>query len=89
MHNRWHPDIPAVVTVEPQEHFRVECLDWTGGQVHNNDNAEDIRTIDLTRVHYLSGPIAVRGAQPDDLLVVDILDIGSLPDAAWGFKGRA
>ena len=87
LHNRWHPDIPAVVTVEPQELFRVECLDWTGGQVHNNDNADDIQNVDLTRVHYLSGPIAIRGAQPGDLLVVDILDIGSLPEAAWGFTG--
>jgi formamidase len=31
LHNRWHPDIPPVVTVKPGDIFRVECLDWTGG----------------------------------------------------------
>lgn len=30
LHNRWHPEIPAVVTVEPGEVFRVETIDWTG-----------------------------------------------------------
>ena len=30
LHNRWHPDIPPVVTVKPGAVFRVECYDWTG-----------------------------------------------------------
>lgn len=87
LHNRWHPDIPAVVTVDPGAVFRVECIDWTGGQIKDNDSASDVRDIDLKRVHYLSGPIAVRGAEPGDLLVVDILDIGALPTSLWGFTG--
>ena len=87
LHNRWHPDIPAVKTVDPGAVFRIECLDWTGGQIKDNDNAKDIRDVDLTQVHYLSGPIGVRGAQPGDLLVVDILDIGALQESQWGFTG--
>lgn len=87
LHNRWHPDIPSVASVNPGDAFRVECIDWTGGQIKDNDSPEDVRTIDLTRVHYLSGPIAVKGAAPGDLLVVDILDIGALPDSEWGFTG--
>jgi len=87
LHNRWHPDIPPVVTVNCGEVFRIECLDWTGGQIKDDDSPEDVRLIDLTKVHYLSGPIAVKGAQPGDILVVDILDIGALPDSEWGFTG--
>ncbi|MFI5344612.1 MAG: formamidase [Chlamydiales bacterium] len=87
LHNRWHPEIPPIVEVLPGDTFRVECIDWTGGQIKDNDSAEDVRTLDLSRVHYLSGPIAVQGAEPGDLLVVDILDIGSLPNAEWGFTG--
>src|SRR5690606_16253480 len=86
-HNRWHPDIPPVVSVRPGAVFRVECLDWTGGQIGNNDSANDIRDVDLLQVHYLSGPIRVEGAEPGDLLVVDILDIGPLPGMQWGFNG--
>lgn len=85
--NRWHPDTPPAATVEPGEKFRVECLDWTGGQVNNDDNANDIRDMDLTPNHHLSGPIEVEGAEPGDLLVVDILDIGAFPHHEWGFTG--
>jgi len=35
----------------------------------------------------LSGPIGVEGAKPGDLLMVDILDVGVLPESAWGFTG--
>ena len=86
-HNRWHPDIPAVVSVNPGEVFRIECKDWTDGQIKNNDSPDDIRDVDLTRVHVLSGPIYVNGAQPGDILVVDILDIGALSGDEWGFTG--
>src|SRR5690606_6423963 len=87
VHNRWHPEIPPVASVRPGAVFRVECLDWTGGQIQNSDSANDVRDVDLTQVHYLAGPIHVEGAEPGDLLVVDILDIGTLPDMEWGFSG--
>lgn len=87
LHNRWHPDIPMVATVKPGAEFRVECVDWTGGQIKDDDSATDIKVVDLSQVHYLSGPIGVEGAEPGDLLVVDILDIGVLPDSEWGFTG--
>ena len=38
-------------------------------------------------MHYLSGPIEVDGAQPGDLLKVEILNLGTLEDNEWGFTG--
>ncbi len=87
IHNRWHPDIPMVETVKPGDDFIIECYDWTGGQIANNDDAADVRDVDLGQVHFLSGPVAVEGAEPGDLLVVDILDIGTFDDSQWGFNG--
>jgi formamidase len=87
IHNRWHPDIPMVAMVKPGDDFIVECVDWTGGQIKDNDDASDVRDVDLTKVHFLSGPIGVEGAEPGDLMVVDILDIGTLKDSLWGFNG--
>ncbi|EYC50451.1 formamidase [Hylemonella gracilis str. Niagara R] len=87
VHNRWHPDIPIAVWVNPGEDFVLETYDWTGGYIKNNDSADDVRDIDLSTVHYLSGPVGVKGAQPGDLLVVDLLDIGAKPDSLWGFNG--
>ena len=87
IHNRWHPDVPMVATVKPGDDFIVECYDWTGGQIKNDDNAADVRDVDLSQVHFLSGPIGVEGAEPGDLLVVDLLDIGAFPSMTWGFNG--
>jgi formamidase len=87
IHNRWHPDIPMIAMVKPGDEFRVECMDWTGGQIGDNDSANDVRDVDLTQVHYLSGPIGVEGAEPGDLMVVEILDVGTFEDSQWGFNG--
>jgi len=88
-HNRWHPDIPPVASVNPDTTFRMECKDWTDGQIKNTDSANDVRDIDLTIPHVLSGPIEVNGAEPGDVLVVDILDLGPFPgrDTEWGYTG--
>jgi formamidase len=87
LHNRWHPDIPMTAWVKPGAQFRVECVDWTGGQIADDDSATDVKVVDLSKVHYLSGPIGVEGAEPGDLLQVDILDVGVLPTSQWGFTG--
>lgn len=87
IHNRWHPDIPMACWVNPGDEFILETFDWTGGFIKNNDSADDVRDIDLTTVHYLSGPVGVKGAEPGDLLVVDLLDIGAKQDSLWGFNG--
>ena len=87
IHNRWHPDIPMVETVKPGDDFIIECYDWTGGQIANNDDASDVRDVDLDQVHFLSGPVKIEGAEPGDLLVVDILDIGAFDKSQWGFNG--
>ena len=87
IHNRWHPDIPMACWVKPGDDFILETYDWTAGAIKNNDDASDVRDVDLSTVHYLSGPVGVHGAEPGDLLVVDLLDIGAMPDSQWGFNG--
>ncbi|HKS49801.1 MAG TPA: formamidase [Amycolatopsis sp.] len=93
-HNRWHPDVPVAAMVRPGQEFRVECREWTDAQLGNNDSANDVRDVDLTRAHMLSGPIGIEGAEPGDLLVVDILDLGPVPQQVgeapgqgWGYTG--
>ena len=36
--------------------------------------SDDIKNVDLSKIHNLSGPVAIEGAEPGDCLVVDILD---------------
>lgn len=81
-----------VAEVTEDELFRVECVDWTGGQIKDDDCADDIKNVDLSQVHYLSGPIRVKDAagqpaRPGDLLMVELCNLGPLPGDEWGFTG--
>jgi formamidase len=94
-HNRWHPDIPAAVTVKPGEVFRADVREWFDGAIHNDDSADDVRNAPLPGVHVLTGPFHVEGAEPGDLLIVDILEIdacdqedsGPFSGMGWGYTG--
>jgi formamidase len=48
----------------------VECVDWTGGQIKNDDSSEDVKNVDLSQVHYLSGPIEIEGAKAGEFWVI-------------------
>lgn len=92
LHNRWHPDIPPVAEVVEGELFRVETVDWTGGAIGDNSSAEDVKCLDLSTVHNLSGPIKIAdangiSAKPGDILVVEICNLGPLPGDEWGYTG--
>ncbi|WP_243055240.1 formamidase [Pseudomonas sp. BP01] len=87
VHNRWHPDIPMACWVKPGDDFILETYDWTAGAIQKNVDASDVRDVDLSTVHYLSGPVGVHGAESGDLLVVELLDIGARADSQWGFNG--
>ena len=94
-HNRYHPEIPPVTTVKQGVSVRIDCREWFDGAIVNDDSAEDILNAPLLTVHKLSGPFAIEGAQPGDLLVVDILDVGPIPQEdsgplagqGWGYTG--
>ena len=80
--------VPFAGTIKNGETVKIECVDWTGGQIKNNDSADDIRDVDLTKIHYLTGPFEIETAEPGDVLVVDIQDVQPLEDHPWGFTGK-
>lgn len=46
-----------------------------------------MRDVDLTRIHYLTGPFEIETAEPGDMLVVEIQDVQPLEEQPWGFTG--
>ncbi|PQE28103.1 acetamidase Formamidase protein [Rutstroemia sp. NJR-2017a WRK4] len=80
LHNRWHPDIPFADTIKNGETVKIECL-LSG----NNDSADDVKNVDLTRIHYLSGPFEIETAEPGDVLLVEIMDVQPHQEHPWGF----
>src|SRR5256884_6996973 len=80
-HNRFHPAIKPVITVKPGDTVIMETRDAFDGQITPASTAADaIPTflggpLSLNLVHPLTGPVAIQGAEPGDLLVVHIVDI--------------
>lgn len=79
--------VPFCGTIKNGETVKIECLDWTGGQIKNDDSADDVLNVDLTQVHYLSGPFEIETAEPGDVLLVELMDIQPFQDEPWGFTG--
>src|SRR2546425_12839412 len=80
-HNRFHPAIKPVITVKPGDTVIMETRDAFDGQITRTSTAADViptfsgGPLNLNRVHPLTGPVAIQGAEPGDLLVVHIVDI--------------
>ena len=81
-HNRWHPDIPPVIEVDPGEEVVMQTRHAFDGQITPTTVADDLLGTDLGLVHPLTGPVFVKGAEPGDLLEVTIQHI---EPAHWGF----
>ncbi|MCH8350572.1 MAG: acetamidase/formamidase family protein, partial [Chloroflexi bacterium] len=74
-HNRWHPDIPPVLEVEPGEELVLETRDASDEQIKPAMTGADLESLDTKVAHPLTGPVYINGAQPGDLLEVEYLDI--------------
>lgn len=76
-HNRWHPDIPPVIWCDPGEEVILETRDAFDGQMGRDVSLDTVAGANLNRLHPLTGPVYVEGAEPGDLLDIEILDIES------------
>jgi formamidase len=74
-HNRWHPDIPPVVTCEPGDEVVLQTRDAFDGQMGPQATLDTVAGPNLNVVHPLTGPVYVNGAEPGDLLEVEILEV--------------
>jgi amidase len=67
------PDLEPVLTVEPGAVVRFQTNDCFTGQIASEDDL--VTEIDFDRVNSATGPVAVRGAEPGDSLVVELLEV--------------
>ncbi len=87
-HNRWHEGIDPIAEVEQGDAVSFETLDALDGQLGPGSEHADVGGIDLGRVHPLTGPVYVKGAEPGDLLEIKLLDIEADPWENWGFTAE-
>jgi amidase len=73
------PDIEPVVEVQPGAIVRFETNDCFSGQIRSEDDL--VTGIDMDRINSATGPVAVKGAEPGDSLVAEILEVNPIE---WG-----
>src|ERR687894_1143137 len=84
-HNRWHEAVPPVTEVDPGDTVIYETRDAFDGQLSWESTEDDVAGLNLNPVHPLTGPVYVKGAEPGDLLEVEIVEIEADPWEQWGY----
>lgn len=80
----WDNSVELRLTVSPGDVVTIEC-DESSGQVTPEWTDDDFGLADPSKAHPLTGSIAVKGAEPGDALVVEILDMSH---KGWGWSGH-
>jgi amidase len=73
------PELDPVLEIDPGETVTFETNDCFTGQIRSEEDL--VTEIDLEKINGATGPVAVRGAEPGDSLVVEILDVRPIE---WG-----
>ncbi len=83
-HNRFSRTIPPVLTVESGAVVEVFTKEASDEQLTVESTAADLGNVDFDPIHPLTGPIAVAGAKPGDVLKVTLheIEVGE-----WGWSG--
>jgi acetamidase/formamidase len=70
--SRWDNSLPPRLTIAPGDSVSIQTRDASDGQVHPEMTAAEFATIDTTRIHGLTGPVHIDGAEPGDTIEVVI-----------------
>ena len=83
VHYEWNRDLPPRLEVEPGDTVVFETRDAADGYYSRKSTHDDVLGRGPFRGHPLTGPVAVRGARPGDVLIVEILDVKPAADFGW------
>ena len=73
------PDLEPVLEVAPGDTVVFETNDCFTGQIRSEDDL--VTEIDLERINGATGPVAVKGTEPGDSLIAEILEVKPID---WG-----
>ncbi len=82
-HSRWNRALKPRLNIAPGDTVHLECVDSSGAQVHPSMTLPEFLVIDRGRIHALTGPIFVEGADPGDVLQIDVLEV---THQGWGWS---
>jgi acetamidase/formamidase len=74
LHTVWDRDLSPALRVDSGTVVRFDCLNDSGPRIGPATESADLPDIEFVG-HHLTGPVAVEGASPGDMLQVDILEV--------------
>jgi len=78
----WDNSVEPALEVESGDSVLLHVRDASDEQIHAGSGVEDVAKLDFTHVNPVSGPVFVKGAQPGDVLAVDLLEFRP---QSWGW----
>lgn len=81
-HDKFSRTIPPVLRVPSGSVIEVFTHEATGGQLSLDSTVDALANLDMDKVHTLTGPVYVEGAEPGDVLAVELLEI---EPGDWGW----
>ncbi len=78
----WDNAIEPALEVEPGAVVELQVRDASDEQIRADSGPEDVTRLDFDHVNPVSGPVFVKGAQPGDVLAVELLEFRP---PGWGW----
>ena len=69
----WDNSIEPALEIESGESVQLFVRDASDEQIHKGSGVEDVAKLDFSHVNPVSGPVFVKGAEPGDVLEVELL----------------
>jgi acetamidase/formamidase len=84
VHSVWDSTLSPRLHIASGDEVQIACQDTSGDQVRRGMSTTEFLTIDRTRIHALTGPIWIDGAEPGDVLEIEVL---ATRHSGWGWTG--
>jgi len=82
-HSRWNRRLAPRLKIAPGDTVHLECQDASGAQVHPAMTLPEYLAIDRDRIHALTGPIYVEGAEAGDIVEIAVREVAH---RGWGWS---
>ena len=81
-HYNWNRAHKPAITIDPGDTVSLDANDVLSWQLTRKSTHSDLGRLDNEKLYPLAGPVYVKGAEPGDALVLDILDV-KIDDFGW------
>jgi acetamidase/formamidase len=83
-HPFWDNSLPPRVHIKPGDTVVFETLEASANQITPQATDDALATLSFDPIHPLTGPVYVEGAEPGNVLSVEVI---SLAHKGWGWNG--